>query len=227
MTGDHDRRSRRPHAWLGNPWFLLAAIALQILLGPLTLQSDLPLAGGLTTLVLLAAVNTACAHRHDRGRGLVLGGAALALTWVDTAFPHVVLATASYVAVVALYVFVIHRLLAGLLRAVEVDARTIARAICSYLLLGAAWTQLYLPLANEQPDAFRGLATAGAGHAEMVTDLFYFSFVTLTTLGYGDIAPVSPLARSLATLEALTGTLFLAVLIALLMGKYAARDARS
>ena len=48
----------------------------------------------------------------------------------------------------------------------------------------------------------------------------YFSYVTLTTLGYGDIVPISPLARSLAVLEALTGVLFLAVLISRLVGSY-------
>ena len=51
-------------------------------------------------------------------------------------------------------------------------------------------------------------------------NLAYFSFVTLTTLGYGDIVPVAPLARSLAVLEALTGVLFMAVLISRLVGSY-------
>ncbi len=50
------------------------------------------------------------------------------------------------------------------------------------------------------------------------TDALYFSFVTLTTLGFGDIAPISPLARTLVMLEAVTGQLFLAVLVARLVG---------
>jgi voltage-gated potassium channel Kch len=51
---------------------------------------------------------------------------------------------------------------------------------------------------------------------------FYFSFITLTTVGYGDITPVSPIARMLAVMEAMTGTLFLGVLIARLVSLYSA-----
>ncbi len=216
--------------WLGNPWVLLAALILQILLGPVTDLTDLPVYDVLNTVVLLAAIGVASAGRRDRVLGLGLGLPALACQWAHEATGVFAVAAAAYLLTVALYLFVLQRMLAGVLRATVVDAATIARAVASYLLLGAIWTLLYLPLARLVPGSFRGLAAApdgGAGpHDAVAADLFYFSFVTLTTLGYGDISPVAPLARSLAVLEALSGTLFLAVLLALLVGKYAAAARR-
>jgi len=82
----------------------------------------------------------------------------------------------------------------------------------------------YAPLAAYDPDAFtRPIVQEGSDAGVTLT---YFSYVTLTTLGYGDISPVSPWARMLAILEALTGTLFLAVLISRLVGTYRSRADR-
>ena len=219
--------SRWPrNRWLGNPWLLLVALVLQILLGPVSDLTDLPLHGVLGTLVLLAAITVASGQRRDRLLGVVLGAPALVLSWIHEATGVLAVGAAAYVLTVALYLLVLQRLLAGLLRTQLVDAGTIARAVSSYLLLGAVWTLLYLALEQLVPGSFEGLTVASTGGPPPLdaisTDLFYFSFVTLTTLGYGDITPVTPLARSLATLEALAGTLFLAVLIAILVGKYAA-----
>ena len=61
-----------------------------------------------------------------------------------------------------------------------------------------------------------------AGHGTIWDQLLYFSFTTLTTLGYGDIAPLSPIARIWTVFEAIFGTLFLAILIARLVGLYKA-----
>jgi len=56
------------------------------------------------------------------------------------------------------------------------------------------------------------------------SDYIYFGFVTLTTLGYGDVTPVSPMARSMAVLIAITGQLYMTILIAMLVGKFLARS---
>ena len=86
-------------------------------------------------------------------------------------------------------------------------------AIGLYLLLGAIWATLYAVIANAIPDAFAGQLTT---HATMF-DWGYFSLVTLTTVGYGDITPVARIARSLAALEALIGQLYPAIIIARLV----------
>ena len=73
-----------------------------------------------------------------------------------------------------------------------------------------------------QPDSFTGLAPYTAD-STIFWDMIYFSFVTLTTLGYGDITPTQPIAKSLAYTEALTGQLFIAILIGTLVGNIAGR----
>lgn len=86
-------------------------------------------------------------------------------------------------------------------------------AISAYLLLGVAWADAYALLALLRPSAFAGAVDSAGGARVWI----YFSFVTLTTVGYGDIVPVDPVARSLAVLEAVTGPLYIAILLARLV----------
>ena len=88
----------------------------------------------------------------------------------------------------------------------------IIAGICGYIILGLFWSDIIGIVDLFCPEGFRtadGLTSIGDNGA-----LLYYSFVTLTTLGYGDIAPASPWTRMLAVLEALSGTLYLAVFIA-------------
>jgi hypothetical protein len=116
----------------------------------------------------------------------------------------------------------IKTILTSVLRADRVDADKIFAAICVLFLLGWFWSYLYVFLDTQSGhEAFSGSghehAPEGEGFGRRERELVYFSFVTLTTLGYGDIVPKSELARVLATLQALTGQLYLAVLIARLV----------
>jgi hypothetical protein len=99
------------------------------------------------------------------------------------------------------------------LRDGPVTRHRIQGAIAAYLLLGIAWAHAYALVALLHPGAFSGAVSVGDGPRVFV----YFSFVTLTTVGYGDILPVHPTARSLAILEAVTGPLYLAILVARLV----------
>lgn len=95
----------------------------------------------------------------------------------------------------------------------NVTHHRIQGAICVYLLAGLAWSYAFDLLWVLDTRAFR-VADALSSNAARTGILRYFSFVTLTTLGYGDILPVSPIARSLATAEALFGQLYPTVMIA-------------
>jgi Ion channel len=86
-------------------------------------------------------------------------------------------------------------------------------AVVLYLLLGIAWAVAYELVATHDPGAFSPGDRAGIGPQRW----FYFSFVTLTTVGYGDITPVARVAQSLATLEALVGQLYPAIVLARLV----------
>ena len=97
-----------------------------------------------------------------------------------------------------------------------IDGNKIVGAICIYLLMGLIWALLYLFIAQTIPEAFNGLE-------QMVwydnfADVAYFSFVTLTTLGYGDISPIVPIARFLVYMEAIVGVFYMAILVASLIG---------
>jgi hypothetical protein len=94
-----------------------------------------------------------------------------------------------------------------------VTRHRIQGAIAAYLLLGLTWASAYEWIAAVDPAAFAGAMTAAPSGA--LWD--YYSLVTLTTMGYGDVTPVSPAARSLAVAEALTGQLYLAILVARLV----------
>jgi hypothetical protein len=102
--------------------------------------------------------------------------------------------------------------LALVVRRGPITPRRIQGAIAVYLLLGFIWAQLYELVALWRPGAFTG-AVEGMGSLPWT----YYSFVTLTTMGYGDIMPVHPLARAVAVLEALTGQLYLAIMLARLV----------
>ena len=90
--------------------------------------------------------------------------------------------------------------------------------IAGYLLIGFAWTFAYQLVEHQAPGAFHFASGIVDVSSRQPSQLIYFSFVTLTTVGYGDVYPVHPAARSLAIAEALVGELYLAILISSLVG---------
>jgi len=97
-----------------------------------------------------------------------------------------------------------------------VDANKIVGAICIYLLMGLIWALMYLFLAQAIPGAFNGVEQLV--WYDNFADVAYYSYVTLTTLGYGDISPVAPVARFLVYMEAVVGVFYMAILVASLIG---------
>lgn len=114
-------------------------------------------------------------------------------------------------------------LLGFVFRQKRIDTNTVFAALCVYLLMGIVWAFAYSLLERVQPGAFSCPQTGQQMRFGSEDDLaVYFSFVTLTTLGYGDVAPVSAASRALAMLEAIFGQLYLTVLIAWLVGLHIA-----
>jgi voltage-gated potassium channel len=100
----------------------------------------------------------------------------------------------------------------------QVDRNLLFGAMCVYLLMGLIWAILYGLIFQFLPGSFNGIEGVD-GKAPMDT-LLYYSFVTLASLGYGDITPVAPLARTLAYLEAIGGQLYIAIMLAGLVGLF-------
>lgn len=113
---------------------------------------------------------------------------------------------------VLLYLYIIVLLLKSLLAQETITTDMIYCAISIYLLIGIMWAGVYGFMETLSPGSF----SATNGHV----DFFYFSFVTLTTVGYGDVAPLTVLSKRLAVFEAGMGSIYMAIIVALIVGRY-------
>jgi hypothetical protein len=157
--------------------------------------------------LLLAGVAAISTRPAVRAALLALVVGATAVRWGP--FSVQATAAAGLVSIAAMALVV----LAQTFRAGPVNVHRIQGAVAAYLLLGLAWALAYEIVALRVSGAFSVTGVAGP----VRPDFIYFSFVTLTTVGYGDITPVSHVARSLAILEALIGQLYPAIIIARLL----------
>lgn len=107
----------------------------------------------------------------------------------------------------------------------EISVNRLVGAVGVYLMLGMIWALMYSLLYSFHPEALTILETGGG--APSLVHWLYYSFVTLTTLGYGDILPISATARTLAYAEALFGQLYVAILVAGLVSAYISDKDRS
>ena len=113
------------------------------------------------------------------------------------------------------FIIIVVKLIIQIAGVKQVTAQVILEAINSYLLLGMSFAIIIALIISIDPQAFS------------FSEIMYFGFVTMTTLGYGDIVPLSPIAKSAAMLAAVGGQIYIAVIIALLVGKYASSGANS
>jgi len=207
--------------------FLLAGLVVYLVLGPLARQ----LFGEMGGFVLMAAlccilvigIFTLRDSRTLFGVGIGLAAIAIFLTIADFFTPQNDIFI--LLELVDIFIFFCISITLAIRHLFDEGPITINRllgGICIYILLGMCWSIIYIFLIVWQPDSFTGAAPHSA-EGTIFWDMIYFSFVTLTTLGYGDINPVQPIARSLAYMEALTGQLFIAILIGTLVGNIAGR----
>ena len=163
--------------------------------------------------LLIAGAVTAIESRWARFVMGVLVVAALVVRWIAAAAPSDALVIGREAS--SLVIFLLFGILvsARVYRRGPVTSRRIQGAIAVYLLLGLVWAHAYKLLYLMHPDAFNGAINESFESQTWI----YYSFVTLTTMGYGDITAVHPLGRSLAISEALTGQIYLAVMLARLV----------
>lgn len=185
---------------------------------------------GLMALVLLAAIQSLCFDRRQRMFALLFGIPTIVLCLGGHAFSGTgrlpVLMLGHLCGVLFLFGT------AGLIVRSLFNSRcltfdSIFGAVCGYLFLGLAWSMSYLMIETFQPGSFRIselLCTPGEQSRSYV--LIYYSFVTLTTVGYGDVTPISPTTRTLAWIEALTGQFYLAIIVAGLVSMLATKTGR-
>ena len=199
---------------------LLVALALLFLFFPFVEEVK----GGdviisiLLSLVLLSAVLAVADRKGVFFIALVLAIPAIAGRWINHFRPDLVSPPVFLIAGLALIAFVVANLLRFVLRAPSVNTEVLCASISAYLMLGLLWTVAYWLVAQVTPNAFA--FNTGPKESMGGFNAFYFSFITLSTVGYGDITPVSRIARWLAATEAMTGMLYVPVLIARLVALY-------
>ena len=181
----------------------------------------------LITLVLVMGVLAVGRRRRTLVVAVILALPAFIGKWVNHFRPDWVPTEVFLVTGLLFVVFVVAHLLGFILRAPRVNSEVLCAGISTYLLLGLSWSFAYLLVAQLAPDAFFLNNGTTTGHSLHGADAFYFSLITLSTVGYGDIIPVSNVARMLAAMEAITGSLFVAVLIARLVALYSSERLRS
>jgi len=174
----------------------------------------------LLTFMLASAVLAVSERRSTLIAAMSLALLAITGRWLhhfrpDFSPPAIYLSTG-----LVLLTFVLVQYLRYILRAPIVTFTVLCAAVSTYLMVGLLWAMAYTLVASVQPESFAFNSQPGAVMTGF--NSFYFSFVTLSTVGYGDIVPISKPARMLAAMEATTGTLYVAMLIARLVSMYAA-----
>lgn len=125
----------------------------------------------------------------------------------------------AFVLLTAFYLYTVVRLLSTIMIPGAVTRDHIYLALSVYMLLGFSWFSIYSLVEILIPGSLHSVVNE-AGYVLNPGDRMYYSFVTLTTLGFGDIVPVKPLARILTVLEASAGVLYVGVLVARLVSSY-------
>jgi hypothetical protein len=176
----------------------------------------------LTTLVLLSAV-LAVGGRLRMLIGLILAVPALLGDWLSYLRPHLPLPELFRAFGVVFLGFVVIQFLRYIVRAPRVDFEVLCAGIATYLLLGLLWSFAYVLLDHWVPDSFVYPIGPAADHSMKGFNALYFSFITLSTVGFGDIVPVSRVARMLAMTEAVFGMFYVTLMIARLVSLYTVR----
>jgi hypothetical protein len=212
--GDGVTQARAPRFGI-----LLLAMLAELTLTPFVVMATgtLTIARWIGVIVLLAALSVAGSHRV--AVVLFFGAAIFHFASMVSETTAIAAAAETFRLLFLGYVFgiIVWRVIRD--RVVTFD--TVAGAACAYFLLGLVWGDLFLLVDRWRPGSF-AIPTGwmvGPGR-DLRSALKYFSFSTLTTLGYGDIHPTDPAAGGLCAAEALIGQLYVAIMIARMVGLY-------
>jgi energy-converting hydrogenase Eha subunit E len=197
---------------------LTAALIAESVAATWAPESEWIVQGALTLLLVVGVWSL-----HER-RAAFYAGLALAVLGIATSIGHALTATpaaqALNLAVIGGFSVITVSIATRqvLTTSGPVDLDRLMGSLCIYLLLGILWAVYYALLEMADPGAFHHVLPAGANLPS--SHFLYYSFVTLTTLGYGDVVPLSPLVRTGAYLEAVIGQIYLTVLVASLVGRH-------
>jgi hypothetical protein len=205
--------------------YFLCALILNILVSPFVDQfrGGFLVETALMTLVLLSAL-LAIGGRVRTLVGAVLVAPALVGEWLSYWRPDLPFSVVIHGGGLLFIGFVVLQFLRFIVRAPRVDFEVLCAGIATYLMLGLLWSFAYLLVDRLVPDSFIFTVGPVSGHSMKGFNALYFSFTTLSTVGYGDIIPVSGVARMLAMVEAVFGMFYVTLLIARLVSLYSSKS---
>jgi hypothetical protein len=200
--------------------YLFSSIILLLMLRPF-LEGFTALRNITTIFIWFILISCGWAvHEKKRHRMIFLGIVILAILtdFLDRFLPDAAIRLVPNIVGIIVFSYIVAVIFLYLIRQEEVTADMIMAAASEYMLIGIMFSYIYSLIEAVYPGSFNLQSSQGDPSV-----FLYFSFVTLTTTGYGDILPVSVQARSFAILEQVTGQLFVAVAVARLVGLYTAR----
>lgn len=210
-------------AFLHRCFYLFFALVLLVGIAPVLSVSDRGriAANVINVLVLISAVAVVARSRLALIIALLLAVPTLGLQILGIADHDMRDLALSWVFGALFYSIALGYLLAYVFRRQVMDTDKLYGAAAAYMMLGVFWTSLFRIVWHLYPESY---AVAASAPGEVVTNFLYLSFGLLTSSGTGDITPVQPLSKSLATLAQITGVLYVAILIARLAGIYPSRS---
>ena len=205
-----------------NFFYLLAALLVLLVVIPLADDLDLVSAPLVRGLVFSGLLVVGVWSLRGGGRYFTVGMAfvivGVVLNILAIYVPMQALQHASILALIGFMLVAIAYTMKQVAIGSEINANRIVGAVCVYLLLGVIWAMAYTIIEVVSPGSFAGFSPIDDFGWD--SEWLYFSFVTMTTLGYGDILPVSATARGFAYMQAIVGQFYIAVLVAGLVGAY-------
>jgi voltage-gated potassium channel len=205
-----------------NFFYLLGALLFLLLALPLAHDLGLAHMPIMRAIIFSVALLVGIWSLKKGGRFFVLGMlfvvGGIALSVLAANLDMMLFQYGSMLAMIGFLIVAISYTLGQVVFGTQMSANRLVGAICVFLLLGIIWSFAYSLLELAIPNSFKGFSPGVGPGAD--TSWLYFSFVTLTTLGYGDITPVTAVARTLTYLQAVAGQFYIAVLVAGLVSAY-------
>ena|SRR5579859_6244859 len=205
---------------------LLLSLFLLFVVQPLVIGLELAqvLYDGLLTIVFATALFAVFRERHLLILALVLGLPSIVGRWtgyVLPALPRLPTLVTAHILAALFLAFSIAVILRSTYRETTVSTDAVCGALCGYLLIGLAFAHIYSGVEAAHPGSLRGdnaLSVSVLNEGQRQALLIYYSFITLTTVGFGDLTPATPLTRVLSWVEAVFGQFYIAVIMAELIG---------
>ncbi len=198
---------------------LVLLIFLSVAIPGKYVESDMNMV--LTSLVLISAVFTI----HGKGKRfwwtIGIFSVTMILNFMSFFIENQTLLVTSLISKIIFFMWEVLAIWHSISRKNFSLEQRILGSICIYLLIGLVWARLYALVEIFQSPAFQNFQ---GNPVSSLDNLIYYSYATLTTLGYGDIIPISPIAKILSALESVVGMLYLSIWMALLVSIYSSKQ---